>query len=397
MKISKKVICTALAVIMALSAVAVGGFTASAASLKAPKSVKSQNVVNGIKITWSKVKKAKSYQVFRGSKKVITTKSTSYTDAVVKAGKKYVYKVKAVNGKKVSPAKKAKEITRMNMMLFSNIENTKNGVKLTWSGRKGANKYVLYRKTTGSYKKIASTTAKSYTDKNVVSGTKYTYKLTAVASKTKSEAYRSVESFVALDTVSNVTARQNLSMDGITLNWSTVKGATSYAVYRQKCTEDGYKKIATVKGTTYNDKSAAAMNPTAYAYTVVAVKSSCESAKTTMKLAPYVPKDANGENRYYRDNKRDAHIKLYFNTGDVYAEGKALADFLSLGGMYEEKIVEGEDVVALNNSVITAKKAGTAVIKITLSDAALNLVNGLANNAATALSNNTVYLEITVK
>ena len=65
--------------------------------------------------------------------------------------------------------------------------------------------------------------------------------------------------------------------------------------------------------------------------------------------------------------------------------------------MYEEKIVEGEDVVALENSVITAKKAGTAVIKITLSDAALNLVNGLANNAATALSNNTVYLEITVK
>ena len=74
MKISKKVICTALAVIMALSAVAVGGFTASAASLKAPKSVKSQNIVNGIKITWSKVKKAKSYQVFRGSKKIITTK-----------------------------------------------------------------------------------------------------------------------------------------------------------------------------------------------------------------------------------------------------------------------------------------------------------------------------------
>lgn len=396
MKISKKVICTAMAVLMALSAVAVGGFTASAASLKAPKSVKAKNIVNGIKITWSKVKKAKSYQVFRGKKKITTTKSTSYTDAVVKAGKKYVYKVKAVNGKKVSPAKKAKKITRMNMMLFSDIKNVTDGVKLTWSGRKGAAKYVLYRKTTGSYKKIASTTAKSYTDKNVVSGTKYTYKLTAVASKTKSEAYRRVESFVALDPVSAVTARQNLSMDGITLNWSSVKGATSYAVYRQKCTEDGYKKIATVKGTTYNDKSAAANNPTAYGYTVVAVKSSCESAKTTMRLAPYVPKDG-GDNRYYYDNKHDAHVKLFFNTGDVYAEGKALADFLSLGGMYEEEITDGADVIALENSVITAKKAGTAVVKITLSDAAMNLVNGLANNGVTALSNNTVYLEITVK
>ncbi|MGN1138218.1 MAG: fibronectin type III domain-containing protein, partial [Ruminococcus sp.] len=365
MKISKKVICTALAVIMALSAVAVGGFTVSAASVKAPKKVQSKNIVNGIKITWSKVSKADSYQVFRGSKKIATTKSTAYTDAVVKAGKNYVYKVKAVDGKKVSSAKSAKKITRMNMMLFSDIKNVTNGVKLTWSGRKGADKYVLYRKTTGSYKKIASTTAKSYTDKNVVSGTKYTYKLTAVASKTKSEAYRRVESFVALDPVSTVTARQNLSMDGISLNWSAVKGATSYVIYRQKCTENDYKKLATVNGTTYNDKSAAANNPTAYGYTVVAVKSSCESAKTTMRFAPYVPKDG-GDNRYYYDEKRDAHIKLYFNTGDVYAEGKALADFLSLGGMYEEKIVEGEDVVALENSVITAKKAGTAVIKITL-------------------------------
>ncbi|MGN1129737.1 MAG: fibronectin type III domain-containing protein [Ruminococcus sp.] len=396
MKISKKVICTALAVLMALSAVAVGGFTVSAASVKAPKKVQSKNIVNGIKITWSKVSKADSYQVFRGSKKIATTKSTAYTDAVVKAGKNYVYKVKAVDGKKVSSAKSAKKITRMNMMLFSDIKNVTNGVKLSWSGRKGADKYVVYRKTTGSYKKIASTTAKSYTDKNVVSGTKYTYKLTAVASKTKSEAYRRVESFVALDPVSTVTARQNLSMDGISLNWSSVKGATSYAVYRQKCTESGYKKIATVNGTTYNDKSAAANNPTAYGYTVVAVKGSCESAKTTMRLAPYVPKDE-GDNRYYYDNKHDAHIKLYFNTGDVYAEGKALADFLSLGGMYEEEITDGADVVALENSVITAKKAGTAVVKITLSDAAMNLVNGLANNGVTALSNNTIYLEITVK
>ena len=396
MKNSKKVICAALAAIMALSALAVGSFTASAATLKAPKTVKAQNGVNGMKIKWSKVSKADKYQVFRGSKKIITTKATKYTDASVEAGKKYVYKVKAVKGKKVSTAKKAKKVTRMQTPLFSTIENVTNGVKLSWNGRKGANKYIIHRKTTGAYKKIVTTKNKSYTDKNVVSGTSYQYKITAVANSTNSKSASLVRSFVALDPVSTVTARQNLSMDGVSLNWSAVKGATSYAVYRQKCTESGYKKIATVKDTTYSDKSAAVNNPTAYAYTVVAVKGSYESAKTTMKLTPYVPKDGS-DNRYYYDKNRDAHIKLYFNTGDVYAEGKAFADFLSLGGMYEEQVVEGPDVVALDNSVITAKKAGKAVIKITLSDAAMNFVNGLANKSITAMASNTVYLEITVK
>jgi fibronectin type 3 domain-containing protein len=185
-------------------------------------------------------------------------------------------------------------------------------------------------------------------------------------------------------------------MDGVTLNWSKSKGATKYAIYRKTATGTSYKKIATVTATTYNDKSAAATNPTAYSYKVAAVKGSSESVKSDEKVVVYVPK-SNGDNRYYTDAQNNAHVKLYLNKGDVYAEGKALADYLSLNGMYEAKVTEGADVVTVENGVITAKNAGTAVVEITVSDAAAKLVKDLNDGKILGLSNNTVFVEITVK
>ncbi len=397
MKFSKKIICTVMAVLIAVSAVAVSGVSASAASVKAPKKVTATNVTNGIKIKWSKVSGATVYKVFRGSKKVVTIKGTSFIDATCKAGKTYTYKVKAVNGKTSSKATAAKKVTRIFSALFTTLSNTEDGVKLTWNARKGVDKYCVYRKTTGSYSKIKTTTGKSFVDKSAVSGVKYTYKLVAKNTKTGSSSAADEDSFVRLAEVQGITARQNVSMDGITLNWSSVKGASSYNVYRMNCTETTYKKVATVKGTTYNDKSAAKTNPTAYSYKVAAVKGSTNSSYNTSRIAGFIPKDADSnENRYYKDSEGNLHIKLKFKVGDIYADGKGFAELLSLVNMYTEEITEGNDVVTLENSVITAKKVGTAVIKINANDAAKEIASSVNNGFANNCISNTVILEITV-
>lgn len=82
------------------------------AASKRPAKVKNLKVAalndseTSIQLKWKKVKKAKKYQVYRATKKkgkfkkVATVKTNSYVNKGLKDGKKYYYKVRAVNGKK---------------------------------------------------------------------------------------------------------------------------------------------------------------------------------------------------------------------------------------------------------------------------------------------------------
>lgn len=395
MKVSKKVISASLAAVMAASTLAVGGISASAASVKAPKKVTVANEMKGIKVTWSKVSGAKKYYVYRGSKKIATTKKTKYKDISVNAGAKVTYKVKAVKGKAVSTATKSDKITRLNKSWTDSVTNTASGVKITWSNKKGADTYRIYRKTTGSFKKIATTTKKTYTDKTVVSGTKYTYKVVAYAKSTKDESPAYKKSITYVAQVQNVSALQTASCDGISLSWSAVSGADSYTVYRQKSTAKSFSEIATVTSTSYTNSLSKVDNPTAYKYIIVANKNSSSSAYSAERFTLFLPKDA-GINRYYYDEDNNAYVQLFFSVGDVYSDGKACADYLGLNGMYQVNITEGSDVVSIEDGVITATASGTAVAEVTFSDSAKSFASIIDNKTLNALSTKTLYLLITV-
>lgn len=395
MKSSKKIVCAVLAVIMAVSSIALGSVSASAATAKAPKTVTVANAEKGIKVTWSKVSSAKKYEVLRNNKKIATVKKTSYLDISVNAGKAYTYKVRAVNGK----AKAAAKITRLNKSLITSLTNTASGIKINWFKKVGATEYRVLRKTTGKYSKIATVKGKyTYTDKTTKSGVKYTYVVKAYNKNTGSVSDFLEKSRTYLAQPSNVTARENVAFDGITVNWDKVTGATGYAVYRQKCTEDAYSKIATVSGSTftYNDKAATQINPTAYMYKVVALKGSESSASSIFRLAPFAAK-SEGENRYYKDSNNNLHVKIYLNKGESYADGKALADYLSLTGQYKTEVTQGADKIKVENSIITAVETGDAVVEVTVSDAGKDIINGSTNNGATKLSTKTIYVEVNVK
>ena len=128
---------------------------------------------------------------------------------------------------------------------LSKIENTADGVKITWGKVSGADKYYVYRKTSGgSYSKIGTATKTYYTDKKASSGKKYYYIVKAVNEAGSSEASSS-KSILHL---SDPTLKTPKSIKkGITLNWSKVTGAQGYVIY-YKTGSESYKKLTTVKG-----------------------------------------------------------------------------------------------------------------------------------------------------
>ncbi|MCH5298546.1 MAG: hypothetical protein J1E96_02165 [Ruminococcus sp.] len=399
MKITKKLISTALATVMVASTLAVGGFSASAAAakVKKPTGVKVKNQTHVLKVTWKKVKGATKYKVYRGSKVVATTKKASYKDYNVKAGKKYTYKVKAVKGKKVSTASKKVTATRINNTIIKNVVNNATSVSLNWTTRAGATKYQVYRKTTGAYARVKTVTGSSYTDTNVVSGTKYSYKIYCVNGKTGTKSLASTaKSIVYLAKVTGVQANETKDTKAIEVKWNAVKGAKSYNVYRMKAGDASYKKVASVTSTSYTDK-ALSVNPTAYAYQVYAVNGSNTSVASKEVIAPYAPKTA-GVNRYYFDENNNPTVVIDLKVGEQYTEGKALVEYFSLQGLYKVEVVEGKDVVTVSSdAVIKAVKAGTAKVKVTPADSLLDSYKNRVNDKANSLLDKAVTEGSTAK
>ena len=88
------------------SAVSMPAYAAAKTPAKVAGVKATATSASSIKITWKKAKNAKKYQVYRATskkgkyKKVKTTTKESFINKHLKSGKKYYYKVRAINGKK---------------------------------------------------------------------------------------------------------------------------------------------------------------------------------------------------------------------------------------------------------------------------------------------------------
>ena len=152
----------------------------------------------GILVTWQKAAGAHSYQVYRktagtGWKCVAKNiHDTEWKDITAAKGTKYIYTVRAVaddgttrggydkTGKTAAVTKDP--TTPANVTLGKAVAG-KNGITVTWSYAADARTYRVYRKAAGETKwTIVAKNAegKSWTDKNVTKGVKYTYTVRGV-------------------------------------------------------------------------------------------------------------------------------------------------------------------------------------------------------------------------
>lgn len=159
------------------SAQAAGGVKAPTASVKSGSYTASQSVKFK-----SKTKGATLYYTTNGS--APTTKSKKYTGKKITVSKTSTFKVIAIKGKK-----KSKVLTAVYTILtepkLKSVENTANGVSVSWNAVSGAEGYQVYRKEgNGSWKALAKTKAVSYVDKTAQAGKTYSYSVSAYKGKT---------------------------------------------------------------------------------------------------------------------------------------------------------------------------------------------------------------------
>ncbi len=232
-----------------------------AASLSAPKNPKATAVNStSIKLTWSSVKGAKTYEIHQYNTtskkyvKIASTKSKTYTNKKLKAGTTYKYKICAVNGKKKGAFSKVVPcITKPGAPTGLVVTNTtNNSIAFKWSKTTGATKYKIYMATskTGSYKLKTTTAKTSYTATKLTKNKTYYFKVSA--SNTSGEGLKT--NYISANTVitkpkivTNLTAK-TLSDSGISLKWDPPPGATKYMIYSSLSPQTGYVYLGTING-----------------------------------------------------------------------------------------------------------------------------------------------------
>ena len=152
----------------------------------------------GILVTWQKANGAHAYRVYRkdavNSKWTVVAKNvrdTEWKDITAVKGTKYTYTVRAVADDGVTlggydtvgkaATVTASPTTPANVTLGTATAG-KNGIVVTWSYAADARTYRVYRKAPGDTKwvAVANVNGKSWTDKNVTSGVKYSYTVRGV-------------------------------------------------------------------------------------------------------------------------------------------------------------------------------------------------------------------------
>lgn len=141
---------------------------------------------------------------------------------------------------------------------FKVASKTYNSVTLSWSKKSGTTRYQVYRSTKKSsgYKRVATLRGTRYTNKNIITGKTYYYKVRAYKKSGKRYTYTKYSPQVKVcTTLSTPSMSIKTSSRGLEVSWKGVSGATGYQVYRAD--GDGrYVKIETTSARYHLDEDA---------------------------------------------------------------------------------------------------------------------------------------------
>ena len=298
------------------------------------------------KISWNAVNGADKYWIYRSVDGetfdyYARTDKPSFTDGSTSIGTTYYYAVKAVavlGGRDVSSGRSTAQSIQCRPAAPSvSIYRASGKPQLKWNAVSGAAKYWVYRSTDGvNFKYYDSTAKTSYTNTGALLGTKYHYRVKAVAvvnGKNVASADSGTKSLFTTPAAPGVSIyRVNGKPQ---LKWSAVTGAEKYWIYRST---DGvnFKYYDSTTGTSYTNCIAA--SGTEYYYKVKAaavvngkdVASDFSNTKSlfTTPAAPSVSittskgkpkltwKAVKGADNYYIYRSTDGKNFKYYNETD---------------------------------------------------------------------------------
>ena len=166
--------------------------------------VKAVGTTAGNSLSWNKVSGAKGYTVYyryySGSKwsswkKIKSTTSRSYTHKAT-SGYLCQYKVEAYSGSYISGTKATSSVVRLACPKVT-AKKSGSSIKASWNKIKGAKGYIVYRRQYNSrtrkwssYKKVKTTTARSFIDRGTKRGTYYQYAVKAYNTSASNSTYK---------------------------------------------------------------------------------------------------------------------------------------------------------------------------------------------------------------
>ncbi len=341
---------------------------------------KAGNSVTGKpQLTWEKVDGATKYEIYRSGykdgtyTKMFTTTATSYTNTSANAGYIYYYKVKAV-GNGTSATSDPIGVRCLSVKPEVTAGNSSTGKpQLTWEKVPGATKYEIYRSgyKDGTYTKMFTTTATSYTNTSANAGYIYYYKVKAVGNGTS--ATSDPIGVRCLSVKPEVTAG-NSSTGKPQLTWEKVPGATKYEIYRSGYSNGTYTKMFTTTNTSYTNTSA--KEGYTYFYKVKAIMGNESVTSDVIKakclsIKPEITKVSNNSNGYptlewdkvpgatkyeiYRSGySNGTYTKMFTTTGTTYTNTSAKQGYtyyykvkaITSSGNLESDVVSAKCIVA---------------------------------------------------
>ena len=248
----------------------ISGFNSTGWSKKytpvAPTISKLDITTGGIKISWNKIAGAYGYRLYYktssgGWKRFKDTTATSFTDSGVSPNRTETYTIRCIdkNGNTVSGFNSngwSKKYTPV-APTISKLENTSDGIKISWNKIAGVYGYRLYYKTSsGGWKRFKDTTATSFTDSGVSPNRTETYTIRCIDKNgnTVSGFYSKGWSMTYTPVAPTITRLSNTSK-GVSVTWNKIAGVYGYRLYR-KYDGGSWTKVKDTTSTSFTDSGA---------------------------------------------------------------------------------------------------------------------------------------------
>jgi fibronectin type 3 domain-containing protein len=269
---------------------------------------------NQVILNWSDVENAEEYNLVKIVNDVeqapVSLVVSDYTDGDTLPNYDYKYRVTArvlipvtepEEGEEEQAPEEAIEVTEelfttsvvrygLGKLTASSKSTSYNSVTLSYGSVHGASEYEIYRSTkkTSGFKKIATTSNTSYTNKSLAVNSTYYYKVRGKQISSGKAYYTNWSSIFTKKTVigKSTIKVSKKTYNSVKLSWTKADGATKYKVYRSTKKTSGYKAIKTVTGTSYTNKSL--KTGTTYYYKLVPYRGTAKGAATKIVSAKLV-------------------------------------------------------------------------------------------------------------
>ena len=264
-------------------------------ALDIPKVTGISTYVDAIKVSWSAVTDAINYVVERKNSATntfeqiakVTATVLEYQDKSLIASTLYSYRVKAIGAFTESPFGEV-QVKTLDFLQNSDIAVTviyNNSLKIDWKAVPNATYYILERKVAnldfrnwGTFESAVL----SFTDKDLVPNTIYTYRVKALSDKSESPFVTAENKTPALLTTPEVTISTS-SFDVLKITWKPVANVTQYILERRLNETDTFKELVKLDATKTEYSDTQLKEKTPYFYRFKALGDKTESEYVSIK------------------------------------------------------------------------------------------------------------------